>query len=221
MGNFDPHLYTRHNNRASLAPIVHINIEQVLITYKLEESMTTRTLHLNAWNVFTKMRSIEIFDRENDFTDTNEFKAYIVKHQPFDTKRQHRKKTIKNENTHFIDPETGDQKKVETFDHFRMMALQEWKDFTCDEKEVFRKIALEINKKHRQKIEDTANLQRGRQLFQGELTKLHGKMESARGKMESARQIMQDIANEVGKMQNDLQHDNSQNNLQTETANEN
>ena len=176
--------------------------------------MTTRTLHLNAWNVFTKMRSIEIFDRENDFTDTNEFKEYIVQHQPFDTKRQHRKKTIKNENTHFIDPETGDERKVETFNHFRLMALQEWKDLSCDEKEVFRKIALEINKKHRQKIEDTANLQRGRQLFQGELTKLHGKMESAR-------QIMQDIANEVGKMQNNLQRDNSQNNLQTETANEN
>jgi len=170
--------------------------------------MTTRTLHLNAWNVFTKMRSIETFVREDKFDNDNEFREYIEQHQPFDKKRQHRKKTIKNENTHFIDPETGDQRKVETFEHFRLMALQEWKDLSCDEKEVFRKIALEINKKHRQKIEDTANLQRGRQLFQGELTKLHGKMESAR-------QIMQDIANEVGKMQNNLQDD------QTETANEN
>ena len=36
-----------------------------------------RPLHLNAWNVYTKRRSIEIFNRENDFTDVNEFKEYI------------------------------------------------------------------------------------------------------------------------------------------------
>ena len=39
--------------------------------------------HLNAWNVFTKRRSIGIFNRENDFTDINEFKEYINTYKPF------------------------------------------------------------------------------------------------------------------------------------------
>jgi len=78
-----------------------------------------RRLRLNAWNVYIKRRSIEIFDRENDFTDINEFKEYINVHKPFDKMRRHKKKKIKNENTYYVDPETETQKKVETFEHFR------------------------------------------------------------------------------------------------------
>ena len=64
-----------------------------------------RPFHLNAWNVYTKRRSIEIFNRENDCTDVNEFKEYINIHKPFDKMRRHKKKTIKNENTYYTDPE--------------------------------------------------------------------------------------------------------------------
>jgi len=41
------------------------------------EHEASSPFHLNAWNVYTKRRSIEIFNRENDFTDVNEFKEYI------------------------------------------------------------------------------------------------------------------------------------------------
>ena len=42
--------------------------------------MKHRRLRLNAFHI--KRRSIEIFDRENDFTDINEFKEYINVHKP-------------------------------------------------------------------------------------------------------------------------------------------
>ena len=113
-----------------------------------------RRPHLNAWNVYIKRRSIEIFNKENDFTDVNEFKEYINKYKPFDKKRQHKKKTIKNENTHFIDPETGDERKVETFEHFRLMALQDWNSMTEDDKAVYRSIALDMNKQSKGEIVD-------------------------------------------------------------------
>ena len=109
--------------------------------------------HLNAWNVYIKRRSIEIFDRENDFTDINEFKEYINVHKPFDKMRRHRKKTIKNENTYYIDPETKAQKKVETFEHFRLMVLQDWNDMTDDDKAVYRSIAIDMNKKSKEEVD--------------------------------------------------------------------
>ena len=110
--------------------------------------------HLNAWNVYIKRRSIEIFDRKNDFTDINEFKEYINVHKPFDKMRRHRKKTIKNENTYYIDPETKAQKKVETFEHFRLMALQDWNSMTEDDKAVYRSIAIDMNKKSKEEVDD-------------------------------------------------------------------
>ena len=113
---------------------------------------------LNAWNVYIKRRSIEIFDRENDFTDINEFKEYINVHKPFDKMRRHRKKTIKNENTYYIDPETKAQKKVETFEHFRLMALQDWNSMTEDDKAVYRSIALDMNKQSKGEIVDDCSL---------------------------------------------------------------
>ena len=109
---------------------------------------------LNAWNVYIKRRSIEIFDRKNDFTDINEFKEYINVHKPFDKMRRHRKKTIKNENTYYIDPETKAQKKVETFEHFRLMALQDWNSMTEDDKAVYRSIAIDMNKKSKEEVDD-------------------------------------------------------------------
>ena len=114
-----------------------------------------RRLHLNAWNVYIKRRSIEIFDRENDFTDINEFKEYINVHKPFDKMRRHRKKTIKNENTYYIDPETKAQKKVETFEHFRLMVLQSWNDMTDDDKAVYRSIAIDMNKKSKEEVDNS------------------------------------------------------------------
>ena len=112
-----------------------------------------RPFHLNAWNVYTKRRSIEIFNRENDFTDVNEFKEYINLYKPFDKKRQHKKKTIKNENAYYIDPKTEEKKKVETFEHFRLMALQDWSNMPEDHKAVYRNIALDMNKQSRGKGE--------------------------------------------------------------------
>ena len=111
-----------------------------------------RPFHLNAWNVYTKRRSIEIFNKENDFTDVNEFKEYINKYKPFDKKRQHKKKTIKNENAYYIDPKTEEKKKVETFEHFRLMALQDWSNMTEDDKAVYRSIALDMNKQSKGEI---------------------------------------------------------------------
>ena len=71
-----------------------------------------RPSYLNAWNMYIKRRSIE---KENNFSDINEFKEYINLYKPFDKKRQHKKKTIKNENAYYIDPKTEEKKKVETF----------------------------------------------------------------------------------------------------------
>ena len=118
--------------------------------------MNTNMKHrrLNAWNVYIKRRSIEIFDRENDFTDINEFKEYINVHKPFDKMRRHRKKSIKNENAYYIDPETEAQKKVETFEHFRLMVLQGWNDMTDDDKAVYRSIAIDMNKKSKEEVDD-------------------------------------------------------------------
>ena len=96
-----------------------------------------RPFHLNAWNVYIKRRSIEIFNKENDFADVNEFKEYINLYKPFDKKRQHKKKTIKNENAYYIDPKTEEKKKVETFEHFRLMALQDWNSMTEDDKALY------------------------------------------------------------------------------------
>ena len=110
---------------------------------------------LNAWNVYIKRRSIEIFDRENDFTDINEFKEYINVHKPFDKMRRHRKKSIKNENAYYIDPETEAQKKVETFEHSRLMVLQGWNDMTEDDKAVYRSIAIDMNKKSKEEVDNS------------------------------------------------------------------
>ena len=117
-----------------------------------------RSSHLNAWNVYTKRRSIEIFNRKNDFTDVNEFKEYINTYKPFDKKRQHKKKTIKNENAYYIDPKTEEKKKVETFEHFRLMALQDWNSMTEDDKAVYRSIALDMNKQSKGEIVDDCSL---------------------------------------------------------------
>ena len=117
-----------------------------------------RPFHLNAWNVYTKRRSIEIFNKENDFTDVNEFKEYINLYKPFDKKRQHKKKTIKNENAYYIDPKTEEKKKVETFEHFRLMALQDWNSMTEDDKAVYRSIALDMNKQSKGEIVDDCSL---------------------------------------------------------------
>jgi len=119
--------------------------------------MNTNMKHrrLNAWNVYIKRRSIEIFDRENDFTDINEFKEYINVHKPFDKMRRHRKKTIKNENAYYIDSETEAQKKVETFEHFRLMVLQGWNDMTEDDKAVYRSIAIDMNKKSKEEVDNS------------------------------------------------------------------
>ena len=114
-----------------------------------------RPFHLNAWNVYIKRRSIEIFNKENDFTDVNEFKEYINKYKPFDKKRQHKKKTIKNENAYYIDSETEAQKKVETFEHFRLMVLQGWNDMTEDDKAVYRSIAIDMNKKSKEEVDNS------------------------------------------------------------------
>ena len=117
-----------------------------------------RRPHLNAWNVYIKRRSIEIFNKENDFTDVNEFKEYINKYKPFDKKRQHKKKTIKNENAYYIDPKTEEKKKVETFEHFRLMALQDLSNMTEDHKAVYRSIALDMNKQSKGEIVDDCSL---------------------------------------------------------------
>ena len=68
-----------------------------------------RPFHLNAWNVYIKRRSIEIFNKENDFTDVNEYKEYINLYKPFDKKRQHKKKTIKNENAYYRSQDRGEK----------------------------------------------------------------------------------------------------------------
>jgi len=47
-----------------------------------------RPSYLNAWNVYIKRRSIEIFNKENDFTDVNEFKEYINLYKPFDKNKK-------------------------------------------------------------------------------------------------------------------------------------
>ena len=117
-----------------------------------------RPFHLNAWNVYIKRRSIEIFNKENDFADVNEFKEYINLYKPFDKKRQHKKKTIKNENAYYIDPKTEEKKKVETFEHFKLMALQGWNDMTEDDKAVYRSIALDMNKQSKGEIVDDCSL---------------------------------------------------------------
>jgi len=67
-----------------------------------------------------------MFNREHVFTDINEFKEYINVYKPFDKNKmtQHQKKTIKNKNSYYIEPETGEKKKVETFEYFRLMVLQ-------------------------------------------------------------------------------------------------
>jgi len=117
-----------------------------------------RRLRLNAWNVYTKRRSIEIFNRENDFTDVNEFKEYINTYKPFDKKRQHKKKTIKNENAYYIDPKTEEKKKVETFEHFRLMALQDWSNMPEDHKAMYRNIALDMNKQSKGEVVDDCSL---------------------------------------------------------------
>jgi len=113
-----------------------------------------RPLRLNAWNVYTKRRSIEIFNRENEFTNMNEFIEYINVHKSFDKKRQHRRKAIKNHNAYYIDPKSGEEKKVETFEHFRSMVLQGWKDMTEDHKAIYRNIAIDMNKKSKEEVND-------------------------------------------------------------------
>ena len=117
-----------------------------------------RSSHLNAWNVYIKRRSIEIFNKENDFSDINEFKEYINLYKPFDKKRQHKKKTIKNENAYYRDPDTEEKRKVETFEHFRLMALQDWNSMTEDDKAVYRSIALDMNKQSKGEIVDDCSL---------------------------------------------------------------
>ena len=112
----------------------------------------------HAWNVYIKRRSIEIFNKENDFSDINEFKEYINLYKPFDKKRQHKKKTIKNENEYYIDPKTEEKKKVETFELFRLMALQDWNSMTEDDKAVYRSIALDMNKQSKGEIVDDCSL---------------------------------------------------------------
>ena len=110
-----------------------------------------RPSYLNAWNMYIKRRSIE---KENNFSDINEFKEYINLYKPFDKKRQHRKKTIKNENAYYRDPDTEEKRKVETFEHFRLMALQDWNSMTEDDKAVYRSIALDMNKQSKGEIVD-------------------------------------------------------------------
>ena len=113
-----------------------------------------RPLRLNAWNVYNKRRSIETFNRETEFTDINEFIEYINVHKSFDMKRQHRKKAIKNHNAYYIDTEMGAKKKVETFEHFRLMVLQGWNDMAEEHKAVYRRIALEMNRKSKEEVND-------------------------------------------------------------------
>ena len=110
-----------------------------------------RPSYLNAWNMYIKRRSIE---KENNFSDINEFKEYINLYKPFDKKRQHRKKTIKNENAYYRDHDTEEKRKVETFEHFRLMALQDWNSMTEDDKAVYRSIALDMNKQSKGDIVD-------------------------------------------------------------------
>ena len=114
-----------------------------------------RPLRLNAWNVYNKRRSIETFNRETEFTDINEFIEYINVHKSFDMKRQHRKKAIKNHNAYYIDTEMGAKKKVETFEHFRLMVLQGWNDMTDDDKAVYRSIAIDMNKKSKEEVDNS------------------------------------------------------------------
>ena len=47
------------------------------------------------------------------------------------------------------------QKKVETFEHFRLMVLQGWNDMTDDDKAVYRSIAIDINKKSKEEVDNS------------------------------------------------------------------
>ena len=128
--------------------------------YEYDRMKHRRPLHLNAWNVYNKRRSIEIFNRQNEFTDMNEFMQYVEVHKPFDKKRQHKKKTIKNENAYYIDTETDAKKKVETFEHFRLMVLQGWNNMAEEHKAAYGRIALEMNRKSEEEMVDDCLLNR-------------------------------------------------------------
>ena len=116
---------------------------------KAEKKSMRRTLQLNGWNVYLKKRSIETYHKTRNFTDIEEFEAYIEKNALFDTKQRRRHKTtVKNEQS-YIDPDTHKQVQVVSGDDFRKMVKLEWEGMVNVDKSMYKAIAEKLNNKFR------------------------------------------------------------------------